>query len=116
MVQPIVKSPTHYGTGEVVELPFIRVVFQCGLPKDAGLNGCRVEDVIDVSLFKLNQFQNGPLACEENAEAIRYLKLAKQSLAQRLQRRQVQGVLNTMSRHEPTRTEDMEEDFSATGA
>jgi hypothetical protein len=116
MVQPVVKSPTHYGIGEVVELPFIRVVFQCGLPKDAGLNGCRIEDVIDVALFKLDQYQREPLACEENAEAIRYLKLAKQSLAQRIQRRQVQGVLNTMTRHEPIRTEDENEDFSATGA
>ncbi len=116
MVQPVVKSPTHYGTGEIVELPYIRVVYQCGLPKDAGVNGCRIDDVIDVALFKLDQFQKGPLACEENAEAIRYLKLAKQSLAQRIQRRQVQGVLNTMSRHETVRTEDENEDFSATGA
>jgi len=116
MIQPVVKSPTHYGTGEVVELPYIRVVYQCGLPKDAGVNGCRIEDVIDVALFKLNQYQSGPLACEENAEAIRYLKLAKQSLAIRIQRRQVQGVLNTMTKHEPHRTEDEESDFSATGA
>lgn len=116
MVQPVVKSPSSYGIGEVVETPFIRVVFQCGLPKDAGVNGCRVEDVVDVALFKLNQFQDGPLACEENAESIRYLKLAKQCLAQRLQRRQVQGVLNTMTRHEGVRTEDEEPDFSATGA
>jgi hypothetical protein len=112
----MVKSPTHYGTGEIVELPYIRVVFQCGLPKDAGLNGCRIEDVIDVALFKLNQYQSGPLSCEENAEAMRYLKLAKQSLAHRIQRRQEQGVFNTMVRHETVRTEDEDHDFSATGA
>jgi hypothetical protein len=116
MVHPVVKSPSHYGVGEVVELPYMRVVFQCGLPRDAGVNGCRIEDVIDVALFKLDTYQNGPLSCEENAEAIRYLKLAKQSLAQRIQRRQLQGVLNTMTRHEPVRTEDEDADFSATGA
>lgn len=116
MVQPVVKSPTHYGIGEVVETPYIRVVFQCGLPKDAGVNGCRIDDVIDVALFKLGQFQSGPLACEENAEAMRYLKLAKQSLAERIHRRQIQGVLNTMARHEPVRTEDEFHEFSATGA
>jgi len=116
MVQPVVKSPTHYGTGEVVEVPYIRVVFQCGLPKDAGVNGCRIEDVVDVALFKLNQYQKGPLACEENAEAIRYLKLAKQTMAERIHRRQIQGVFNTMARHEPVRTEDEDSDFSATGA
>lgn len=116
MIQPVVKSPAHYGIGEIVEMPFIRVVYQCGIPKDAGVNGCRVEDVIDVALFKLNQFQIGPLACEENAEAVRYLKLAKQSLAERIQRRQIQGVFNTMAAHEPIRTEDEDHDFSATGA
>jgi len=116
MVQPVVKSPTHYGTGEVVETPYIRVVYQCGLPKDAGVNGCRIEDVVDVALFKLNQYQMGPLACEENAEAIRYLKLAKQSMAERVYRRQIQGVFNTMTRHQTERTEDEVPDFSATGA
>src|SRR5580700_10218546 len=111
MVQPVVKSPTHYGIGEIVETPYIRVVFQCGLPKDAGVNGCRIEDVIDVAMFKLSDYQDGPLACDENAEAIRYLKLAKQSLIQRIQRRQIQGVWNTMTRHETARTEDDHEDF-----
>ncbi len=116
MPQPTVTSPSHYGIGEIVETPFIRVVFQCGLPKDAGVNGCRVEDVIDMALFKLDAFQKGPLSCDENAEAIRYLKLAKRSLAERIHRRQVQGVFNTMTRHEPIRTEDEDPEFSATGA
>ena len=116
MVQPVVKSPSHYGIGEVVEAPYIRIVFQCGLPKDAGVNGCRIEDVLDVALYKLDQYQAGPLACDENTEALRYLKLAKQSLLQRIQRRQIQGVWNTMTRHEAIRTEDDHDDFSATGA
>ncbi len=116
MVQQIEKSPSLFGGGEIVEVPYIRVVFQSGLPKDSGVNGCRVEDVIRVALDKLDSFQNGLLACDENEEAIRYLKLAKQSLLQRIQRRQEQGVLNTMSRHETVRTEDDHDDFSATGA
>ena len=116
MVQDAVQNSTKPRGGDLVETPFVRVVFQRGLPREAGVNGCRIEDVIDVALGKLNQFQDGPLACEENAEAIRYLKLAKQSLYERIQRRQAQGVLNTMSAHETFRTEDDHEDFSATGA
>jgi len=116
MVHTAVQEPVHFGGGEVVETPHIRVVFQRGLPRETGINGCRIEDVIDIALGKLNQFQNGPLACEENAEAVRYLKLAKQSLFQRTQRRQEQGVFNTMTNHETDRTEDDHEDFSATGA
>ena len=116
MVQQAVPTPNQGHHGDAVESEFIKVVFQRGLPREVGLNGCRIEDVIDVALGKLNQFQNGPLACEENAEAVRYLKLAKQSLLQRTQRRQEQGVLNTMTRHETFRTEDDHEDFSATGA
>ena len=116
MVQEVVQTSSSAHHGDVFEAPFIRVSFQSGLPREVGLNGCRIEDVIDVALGKLNQYQSGPLACEENAEAVRYLKLAKQSLLQRTQRRQEQGVLNTMTRHETYRTEDDHEDFSATGA
>ena len=116
MVQSVIPSSDHSGAGEVFDGPHIRVVFQRGLPSEAGINGCRIDDVIDVALAKLDQYQDGPLACEENAEAIRYLRLAKQSLRQRIQRRQEQGVLNTMTRHETIRTEDDHEDFSATGS
>lgn len=116
MVQEAVQSASNQGGGDVFVTDFIQVAFQRGLPKEVGINGCRIEDVIDVAVLKLSQFQNGPLACEENAEAIRYLKLAKQCLYERIQRRQEQGVWNTMSAHETHRTEDAHDDFSATGA
>ena len=104
------------GSGEIVEKEFIRVVFQSGLPKDAGINGCRVEDVLSLGLEKLEEYQNGPLACAENEQAIQGLAFAIRALDERIRRRQEQGVLNTMSRHETRRTEDWHEDFSATGA
>lgn len=115
MVEQLVKSPSKNG-GEIVESEFIRVVYQSGLPTEVGVNGCRPEDVIDVVVDKLEKYQLGPLACEENREAIRFLKLAKQSLNQRTRRRQDQGVWNTMTQHETSRTEDEHEDFSSTGA
>ncbi len=115
MVQEVTKSVKHSG-GELVERPFIRVVYQSGLPTEVGVNGCRIDDVVNVAIDKLQFYQDGPLACEENAEAIRYLKLAKQSLAHRIQRRIDQGVWNTMEPHSDSRTEDENDDFSATGA
>jgi len=116
MVKEEVKSPSKIVSGEAVEKPFISVVYQSGIPTDVGVNGCRVEDVISVAVDKLEKFQCGPLACEENAEAIRYLRLARHSLADRIQRRREQGVWNTMIPHTGNRTEDENDDFSATGA
>jgi hypothetical protein len=102
--------------GAVVERPFIRVVFQRGLPPEVGINGCRVEDVIGIAIDRLLHYQQTPLACEENVEALHFLSEARESLVRRRQRREAQGVLNTMERHEPVRTEDEEEDFSATSS
>ncbi len=115
MIEQETKPSNKFG-GEVVETPYIRVVFQSGIPNEVGVNGCRIDDVIGVAITKLDQYQSGLLACEENAEAIRFLKLAKQSLADRIQRRREQGVFNTMFAHTTSRTEDEIDDFSATGA
>ncbi len=102
--------------GHVLEHPFIRVVFQNGFPKEVGINGCRVEDVIAVALERLERYQEGPLACSENESAIRHLRQAVEDLELRKRRRQEQGVLNTLTQHQAIRTEDEDHDFSATGA
>jgi hypothetical protein len=102
--------------GEVLERPFVRVVYQKGLPDQVGINGCRVEDVIRVAAAKLEDFQCGMLVCEENEAALRHLYAAIDALEMRLRRREQQGVLNTMYNHSSVRTEDLEYDFSATGA
>jgi hypothetical protein len=116
-MQPqVVQMPSVNSGGHVIEKPFIRVVFQSGLPREVGINGCRVEHVIDIALERLLQYQQGPLACAENDEAIRSLRQAREALELRIRRRQEQGVLNTFVQHENVRTEDQEEDFSATGA
>ncbi len=110
------RTASHNGSGEVVEREFIRVVFQSGFPKDVGINGCRIEDVIELAIDRLEEYQSGPLACVENELALKGLHRAKKSLHDRLRRREEQGVLNTMSQHDPVRTEDWHDDFSATGA
>ena len=102
--------------GDVYENDFIRVEFQSGFPSEVGINGCRVDDVIEVAIMKLDEYQRGALACVENEQALRLLVAAKEALHTRMQRRKAQGVLNTMEPHQNIRTEDVEEDFSATGA
>jgi len=95
---------------------FIRVVFQKGLPQTVGDNGCRVADVIQVALDRLRKYQTGALACEENEDAIRGLRLAMRAMESRKRRRIEQGDFSTMKAHIGVRTEDEHEDFSATGA
>lgn len=102
--------------GELLETDFIAVIFQKGFPAEVGINGCRAEDVIELAASRLEDYQVGPLACEENAIALRHLNAAVAALKERIRRRREQGVLNTMSRHESSRTEDEDDDFSATGA
>lgn len=94
---------------------FISIRFQNGLPPEVGINGVRAEDVIDVLIAKLNLYQQGNLACRENEQALESLQIARDALVRRRQRRQMQGVYNTLAPH-ADRTEDLHEEFSATGA
>ncbi|MEI8280940.1 MAG: hypothetical protein WCG75_00905 [Armatimonadota bacterium] len=97
------------------ENKFMTIQFQTGLPPKVGLNGVQVEDVIEVALAKLESYQLGTLSCIENEEAIRALVAAKDALARRRNRRKIQGVFNTLTPHQE-RTEDVLDEFSATGA
>lgn len=97
------------------ESDFIRVKFQNGLPPEVGINGARVEDLLDLISAKLENYQKTSLACGENEEALAALHVAKDAMARRHQRRVLQGVFNTLKPH-AERTEDLEHDFSATGA
>ena len=109
------EAPTK-AAGERVEKPFIAITWQKGLPDVAGVNGCRVDDVLALAADKIKVYQSGALACEENAEALRAIEVALGALEDRRRYRTEQGVLNTMKAHETIRTEDTDEDFSATGA
>lgn len=103
-------------SGDLVERPFLSITWQKGLPSEAGVNGCQAQDVVEVIAEKLRFYQAGALACEENEEALRGLQIALEALEARRRRRLEQGVLNTMDAHQTERTEDLEDDFSATGA
>lgn len=87
------------GSMSVVEKEFIKIVFQHGNPEEVGINGCRLEDVIDILAEKLLDFQGRDLACEENATALYHLDLARESLLLRRRRREKQGLIGTRKKH-----------------
>jgi hypothetical protein len=87
------------GSDAVVDKEFIHIVFQHGHPTEVGVNGCRIEDVIDVLVEKLLNFQGRDLACEENRIALEHLHHAREALLLRRKRREEQGVIWTQEAH-----------------
>ncbi len=87
------------GSDGFVCKPFIHIVFQRGPVPENGVNGCRIEDVIEILQERLLDHQGRSLACEENARALFHLDAAREALLDRQNRRIAQGVLNTKERH-----------------
>lgn len=98
---------------------YVSIKFQSGPINRVGINGCRIEDVVEILKEKLTQFQAGELSCIENEEAIHHLELANAALKRRRLLREAQGVFDTQLPHRSLlddRTEDHVSDFSATGS
>ncbi|HVT11946.1 MAG TPA: hypothetical protein VHE55_06740 [Fimbriimonadaceae bacterium] len=89
------------GSDGFVCKPFIHIVFQRGPVTEHGINGCRIEDVIEALQERLLDHQGRPLACEENATALLHLESAREALLMRRRRREEQGLLNTPAPHIP---------------
>ena len=92
------------GSDAHIKTDFIDIVFQHGPPQEVGINGCRVEDVIEVVIQKLLDFQGRELACEENAEALEHLQDACDALVKRSRRREQQGLIGTRKPHQIEQT------------
>lgn len=99
MSENMEKFRSMDGSEAVSEAPYIQIKFQHGPVPEVGVNGCRVEDVIEVLVKKLLDFQGRDLACEENAQALYHLEMAREALLLRRKRREEQGVLNTREPH-----------------
>ncbi len=80
--------------------PFIHIIFQRGPVDKVGINGTRIEDVIEVLIQRLLDHQGRELECEENAIALNHLDMAREALMLRRTRREEQGTLNTRLAHE----------------
>lgn len=87
------------GSEASVEKPFLSITFQHGNPAEVGVNGCRIEDVIEILQEKLLDFQGRDLACDENATALYHLDLAREALMLRRRRREQQGVFGERAKH-----------------
>lgn len=99
MSEDMEKWRSMDGSDGIVERPYIRIEFQRGPVPEVGVNGCRMEDVIEVLQERLLDHQGRDLACEENATALYHLDMARDALLLRRRRREHQGVLNTKTRH-----------------
>lgn len=87
------------GSEALIETEHVRIKFQHGHPAEVGVNGVRVEDVIDMIVEKLLDFQGRELACEENATALYHLDMAREALIVRRRKREQQGVMGTSKNH-----------------
>jgi hypothetical protein len=99
MSENMEKFRSMDGTDAIIDKPFINITFQHGPVPEVGVNGCRVEDVIEVLVQKLLDFQGRDLACDENAQALYHLEMAREALLLRRKRREEQGVINTRDPH-----------------
>ncbi|MBS1714832.1 MAG: hypothetical protein JST30_10905 [Armatimonadetes bacterium] len=87
------------GSDALVDKPYMRIEFQRGDPRTAGANGCSLEDVIEVLIQKLLDFQGRDLACRENAVALWHLAEAQEALVARANAREKQGVRGSKEPH-----------------
>ena len=87
------------GSDSVIEKPYMKVTFQHGHPDEVGINGCRIEDILEIVTDKLLDFQGRDLSCPENATALYHLDLAREALVLRRRRREQQNVIGTRGKH-----------------
>ena len=69
--------------------------FQNGPIKEVGVNGLTQEALLAVVIHRLECFQAGPFACEENETALKYVELALYQLQTRTRKRVERGVEGT---------------------
>lgn len=69
--------------------------FHTGLLGDDGPRGITNEVLLAIVMDRLEGFQSGPFACEQNAGALKALEVARAWLAERTRVRQARGVEGT---------------------
>ncbi|GAG13736.1 unnamed protein product, partial [marine sediment metagenome] len=71
------------------------IPFQKGPVKEHGINGIHNEDLLCIVIDRLESFQKGEYACEENEVALNQLKIALMCLRTRTIRREKTGIEGT---------------------
>ena len=100
-----VDSTDYIGPGNAHHVYFItrkeddklilKLEFQNGPIKESGVNGVMDENLIAIVIDRLEGFQSGPYACQENRDALNALEAAYTSLQLRTSRREARGVEGT---------------------
>lgn len=72
----------------------IQFKMQMGTIKEAGVNGCQVDTLIETALIMIAGL-NAEVPCYENSEAIVYLMKAMKALERRTINRKIRGVEGT---------------------
>lgn len=71
------------------------VQFQKGPVQEQGVNGGSIEALAAVVIDRLESFQGGPYACDENADALAHFTAGLEILKARTAARQARGVEGT---------------------
>ncbi len=77
------------------EINKLVILFQNGPIAEAGVNGVTQEALLAIVADRLTSFQNGPYACQENADALRAVNTAIDRLHDRTRARMTRGVEGT---------------------
>lgn len=72
------------------------IAFQKGPIAEAGVNGFTNEALLAIVRDRLDCFQGGKFACEENAQALTYITMGMDALLNRTRARMARGVEGTM--------------------
>jgi hypothetical protein len=82
--------------GDNSQFPPVRIRFQRGPIKEIGLvNGLSQEVLTAILIDRLEGFQSGPYACDDNSEALKAYRVALAALQRRTRERQARGVEGT---------------------
>jgi len=104
--QPRVYAVGEPGAGGAATSYVMRYPHKAGISGEANINiefltvdraGVTNEALLAILIDRLEGFQAGPFACEENADALRYCDAALGSLKCRTAGRQQRGVENTLN-------------------
>ncbi len=74
---------------------FGTIYFQNGPVEEVGVNGCHQEDLLVIVMDRLQHFQRGDFACEENELALTNIEKALSWLRDRTNKRIEKGIEGT---------------------
>lgn len=72
--------------------PLTKIGFQNGPIKENGVNGCQNEDLLAIVIDRLEGFQSGDFACDNNEAALEFCRSALYLLEARTKERKERGV------------------------